>query len=166
MLSERLQIVFGESCRRVFASRNVVAGLMFMAIALAGLWISRNYPVGTAVRMGTGYMPRLLLWLLFLLGGAVLLVGLRESNKPRQSVSSWERLRPIVFITASIVIFALCIERLGLVISTLLLIFVGGMAHRELRLVEILLTSVVLVVLSLAVFIVGLDLTIPVWPDW
>jgi hypothetical protein len=156
-----------ERVRRIFARKNVRAGLMFIVIAILGLWISRNYPVGTALRMGTGYMPRLLLWCLFLLGAVIFLQGLRETDAPvERDGPAWERLRPIVFVTASVVTFALCIERLGLVVSILLLMFVGSLATRELRFVETLLTSVALIVLSLAVFILGLDLTIPVWPDW
>jgi hypothetical protein len=152
---------------RVLRSKNVLAGLMFMAIAVAGLWISRNYPVGTALRMGTGYMPRLLLWLLLLLGAVIMLQGAREADaQPPSPGRTWQSLRPIIFVSASIVAFALCIERLGLVLSIVVLVLVGSLAHRQLRFVETLLTGAVLLVLSLAVFIFGLDLTIPVWPDW
>ena len=37
---------------------------LFMAVAVFGLWLSRDYPIGTALRMGTGYVPRLLCWIL------------------------------------------------------------------------------------------------------
>jgi hypothetical protein len=169
MTTEAPHTAAGTQVRRILARKNVRAGLMFIVIAILGLWISRNYPVGTALRMGTGYMPRLLLWCLFVLGGVILLQGLREADAPAKSGSdgpAWERLRPIVFVTASLVTFGLCIERLGLVVSILLLTSIGSLANRELRFVETLLTSVALIVLSLAVFILGLDLTIPVWPDW
>ena len=52
----------------MLARADVLSGLMFIAIAAFGLWASRNYPVGTALRMGTGYVPRLLCWLLLGLG--------------------------------------------------------------------------------------------------
>ena len=63
--------------------KNVLAGLMFIAIAALGLWVSRNYPVGTALRMSTGYVPRLLCWLLMGLGAIVLVQGLRETDAAR-----------------------------------------------------------------------------------
>ena len=53
---------------RMLARKDVLAGLLFIAVAVLGLWISRDYPIGTALRMGTGYVPRLLCWLLFGLG--------------------------------------------------------------------------------------------------
>ena len=48
-------------------------------------------------------------------------------------MSAW---RPVIFVTASLVIFGLSIEQLGLVVSILLLIGVGAVAARELRPVE------------------------------
>ena len=63
-------------------------------------------------------------------------------------------------------IFALALERLGLVIAILLLIGVGGLAARDLRPIETLAAALVLIVLSWAIFIFGLGLTIPVWPEW
>src|SRR6476661_7747353 len=99
----------------LLARRDVLAGLLFVGVALLGLWLSRDYPIGTALRMGTGYVPRLL-----------------------------------------------C----GLVLSILLLIGVGSVAARELRPIETGMAALVLIALSWGIFILGLGLTIPVWPEW
>jgi hypothetical protein len=148
----------------LFARKNVLAGLMFIAVALVGLWESRNYPVGTALRMGTGYVPRLLCWLLIGLGSIILLQGLRESAaKDRSRMTG---LRPVIFVTTSLAIFGLSIERLGLVVSIFLLIGIGAIAARSLRPIETFIAALVLTALSWAIFIVGLGLTIPVWPEW
>jgi len=151
----------------LLARKDVLAGLLFISVALAGLWLSRDYPIGTALRMGTGYVPRLLCWILLGLGIVVLVQGLRETLPPRPltfgTSATW---RPVIFVTASLVIFGLSIERLGLVISILLLIAVGAVAARGLRPLETLIAALVLVVLSWAIFILGLGLTIPVWPEW
>ena len=68
--------------------------------------------------------------------------------------------------TIGLVLFGLSIERLGLVVAILLLIGFGSFASRTLRPWETLAAALVLIVLSWAIFIVGLGLTIPVWPDW
>jgi putative tricarboxylic transport membrane protein len=141
---------------RMLARKNVLAGLLFIAVAALGLWLSRDYPIGTALRMGTGYVPRLLCWLLLGLGAIVLVQGLREAQDAR----------PLIFVTASLVIFGLSIERLGLVVSILLLIGVGAVAARGLRPLETLAAALVLIILSWGIFILGLGLTIPVWPEW
>ena len=151
----------------VLVRKDVLAGALFMAVAVLGLWISRDYPIGTAFRMGTGYVPRLLCWILLGLGAIVFFLGLRDGQAQRRlsagGVTEW---RPVVFVTASLAIFGLAIERLGLVISIVLLIVVGAFASRALRPLETVVAALVLIVLSWAIFILGLGLTIPVWPEW
>jgi hypothetical protein len=75
-------------------------------------------------------------------------------------------LLPVVVVTVSLVAFALTVERLGLVLSILLLVGIGALAARGIKLWETLAAALGLIVLSWAIFIVGLGLTIPVWPDW
>jgi hypothetical protein len=152
---------------RALARKDVLAGLLFIVVAVLGLWISRDYPIGTALRMGTGYVPRLLCWLLLGLGAIVLVQGLRGAQGARSlSAGDVSALRPVVFVTASLVIFGVSIERLGLIVSILLLIGVGAVAARGLRPIETLAAALVLIVLSWGIFILGLGLTIPVWPEW
>ena len=149
----------------ILARKNVLAGLMFIAIAALGLWVSRDYPIGTALRMSTGYVPRLLCWILMGLGAAVLVQGLREKDAPPER-TSWRQLMPIVVVTTSLVAFAFAIEQLGLVLSILLLVGIGAIAARDIRIWETLVAALVLVALSWVIFILGLGLTIPVWPVW
>jgi putative tricarboxylic transport membrane protein len=165
---------------RVVARKNVLAGLMFMAVAAFGLWLSWNYPVGTALRMGTGYVPRLLCWVLMALGAVVLVQGLRERDSgppPRaggglaagsatNDRNPLTGLFPIIVVTGSLVAFGLSVERLGLVVAILLLIGIGGLAARGIKPWEVLATALGLIVLAWVIFIQGLGLTIPVWPDW
>lgn len=143
---------------------DVLSGLLFIAIAAFGLWASHSYPVGTALRMGTGYMPRLLCWLLLGLGVIVLAQGLRQPAEPlRSSPQAW---RAMLSVTLSLVAFGLSIERLGLVLAILLLTGIGALATRALRPVETAVAVLALIALSWAIFIFGLGLTIPVWPEW
>jgi hypothetical protein len=62
------------------ARADVLSGLLFIAVAAFGLWVSRDYTVGTALRMGTGYVPRLLCWMLMGLGVIVLVQGLDRKS--------------------------------------------------------------------------------------
>ena len=102
---------------RMLARKDVLAGLMFMAVAAFGLWLSRDYPIGTAFRMGTGYVPRLLCWILLGLGAVVFLQGLRAAQAERTvlagGATGW---RPVVLVTPSQGVLGLAIERLGLVL--------------------------------------------------
>jgi putative tricarboxylic transport membrane protein len=151
-------------CRRALTRKDVLSGLMFIAFALLGLWLSRNYPVGTAVRMGTGYVPRLLCWILLLLGGVILIMGLRAADA--EDAPPPLRWRPLVLIPTALVAFALTIERLGIVIAGLLLIGIGALGGREMRPLEVAAAAAVLVFFTWAIFIWALGLPIPVWPEW
>jgi hypothetical protein len=152
----------------MLAHKNVLAGLMFMGVAALGLWLSRDYPIGTALRMGTGYVPRLLCWILLGLGAVIFLQGLYEAHARGVRIagrggSAW---RPLIFVTLSLLVFALTLERLGLAIAILLLTGIGSLAARNLRPIETVVAALVLIALSWGIFIVGLGLTIPVWPEW
>ena len=146
---------------------------MFIGIGALGLWLSRHYPIGTALRMSTGYVPRLLCWVLIGLGAVVLVQGLRERQDLRERAAvrvpqpaALVRLWPVLVVTTSLVVFALSIEQLGLVLSILLLVGIGSLAARGIKPWEALAAAVGLIVLSWAIFILGLGLTIPVWPDF
>jgi hypothetical protein len=185
-------VKFCAPALRRLARKDVLAGLMFIAVAALGLWVSRNYPVGTALRMGTGYMPRLLCWILMTLGAVVLVQGLRQADDGeaagpaaanptaagqvaiahgagRTESPAWRTLAqifPIAVVTTSLVAFALTLEQLGLALAILLLISIGSVAARGIKLWEVAATAAGLIVLSWAIFIVGLGLPIPVWPDF
>jgi putative tricarboxylic transport membrane protein len=163
-MSDSGQYTAKQSPWDILARTDVLAGLLLMAVAALGLWVSRDYPVGTALRMNTGYVPRLLCWILLGLGALVLAQGLRTPSPPlRPTPAAW---RAVLSVTAALVAFGLGIERLGLVAAIVLLVGIGALASRELRLLEVAAAAVVLIVLSWSIFIFGLGLTIPVWPDW
>jgi putative tricarboxylic transport membrane protein len=145
--------------------KDVLAGLMFIAVAALGLYLSRNYPVGSMLRMGTGYVPRLLCWLLLVLGLIVALSGLlaRGAEIVSEDGSPW---RPLIFVPASLLAFALAVERFGLVVGATLLIVVGATAGRDSRIGEVVVTAVVLVAACVGIFIWGLALPIQTWPEW
>ena len=150
---------------QLLARRDALAGLLFMVVAAFGLWISRDYAVGTSLRMGTGYVPRLLCWLLLGLGAVIFVQGLREpaGKGTGAAAPAW---RAVIAVTVGMTAFGLSIERLGLVVAIALLTGIGALAARGQRPLEVALAAVALAVLSWAVFIFGLGLTLPVWPEW
>jgi hypothetical protein len=148
----------------VLTRRNVLAGLMFMALAVFALWVSRDYPVGTALRMGTGYVPRLLSWILLGLGLLIALTDIWSRADEEIDGESLPVLRPLFFVTLSIVVFGLTIERFGLVIAIMLLVMIGSLAGQGRRWVEAMIAGLAMAVASVAIFIWGLGLSIPIWP--
>jgi hypothetical protein len=150
---------------RVLAQKDVLAGLFFIGVALLGLWMSRDYQIGTALRMGTGYVPRLLCWVLLGLGVLVALQGLRAGAAEFGPFAEfwW---RPFVFVPLSILAFAYSIESLGAIVASALLIAVGAFAGRDMRPLEVVATAAILIALCWFIFIWGLGLPLSAWPDW
>jgi putative tricarboxylic transport membrane protein len=164
MMRKRDERVARPMDLRLLTRKDVLAGLLFIAFAALGLWASRNYPLGTALRMSTGYVPRLLCWLLAGLGVVIAMQGiLAHGERP---LGGGVHLRPLIFVPLSVIVFALTVERFGIVVATVLLVVVGALAGRGLRTLEVALTALVLVVATVVIFIYGLDLTIRVWPEW
>lgn len=147
---------------RVRNQQDLLSGVLFLAIALFALWVARDYPMGTAVRMSSGYFPRVLCLMLIALGLYVLARALVVEGPSLSAI----RLRPVVLITLAVAVFALSIQTLGIVLATFLLSFIGGHASPNVRVWEMLAAAVVLTVLSVAIFLWGLGLPLPLWPEF
>jgi hypothetical protein len=148
----------------VIGNKDVLAGLFLIGVAGLGLWLSRDYQIGTALRMGTGYVPRLLCWVLLGLGLIVLVQGLRAGAASGAFAEFWWR--PFVFVPLSLLAFVYTIESLGAIIASALLIGVGALAARDMRPLEVTATAAVLVALCWVIFIWGLGLPLSAWPEW
>jgi hypothetical protein len=140
--------------------RDFFAGLIFVAFGLAAIVIGSNYSLGSAARMGPGYFPRILGILLLVLGAALSLRALKIKGDP---LPRWYW-RPILVVLSSVVAFGLLVTHLGLVFSTIGLIFASSAASREFRPKEALISGILLAALAVGVFIFGLNLQLPIWP--
>ena len=138
------------------------AGLMFIGLGIFALYLGARYNLGTAARMGPGYFPRILGLLLLLLGAIITVRGLRGHGDP---VPPW-RWRPTVVVLGSVVFFGLIVAKVGLAISTVILILLASAASHEFRPKEAIIAGVLLAALSVGVFIVGLHLQLPIWPEF
>jgi hypothetical protein len=106
------------------APNDLIAGLFLLACAGLAWWFGRDLSVGSAFRMGPGYIPRLLTWVV--LGfGALLLLRAFVMTGPR--LAPWP-LRPIVLVIAAMVVFALSVERAGLLLASLLAVGLAALA--------------------------------------
>ena len=133
------------------------AGLVFAGIGAAAIFIARQYPFGTTLRMGPGYFPRVLGGILILFGIYVMVRGLRSNEKIQ---GNWS-VRALIVLPLSMVLFGVLMELAGFIPALAALIFVSAASGREFKFKEVLLLTVFLGVLSVAVFIWGLGLPYP-----
>jgi hypothetical protein len=138
-------------------NKDVWAGLMLIAIGAAAIFVARNYPFGTALRMGPGFFPVVLGGLLIVFGLAVLAIGLRQGES---MAGSWS-LRALIILPLSLILFGLLMEYAGFVPAMLVLIVGSATASTEFRFLEVLLFAAGLTALSVAVFVWALGLPYP-----
>ena len=63
-------------------TKDLISAALLIGFALVGLWLNMDHTLGSARRMGPGYMPMLAFWLLLGLGALVLLFGLFNGPDP------------------------------------------------------------------------------------
>ena len=136
------------------------AGALFVAIGVATIALGMRYTLGTAARMGPGYFPRILGLLLVVLGGVLALRALRIAGE-RVPPFRW---RPFVIVLGSVVLFGAIVQKAGVALATVILIVTASAASRDFRPRESLVVGVVLAALAVGVFVVGLQLQLPIWP--
>jgi len=141
-------------------NKDVLAGLMLMLIGAGAVFIARDYPIGSALRMGPGYFPVALGGILFLFGVYILVQGIikKERVKGSWSIKAWIIL-PIAFAA-----YGYLVDRGGFVPALVLLIVVSAAAGQEFRWKEVLVMTVGLTVLCVGLFIYALELPYPLFP--
>ena len=139
---------------------DLLASAIFIGLGALVLWSTGDLSVGSAAMMGPGFMPLMIGSLVIALGVVVGLIGLFKHAEPIDAVV----LRPLLILLASVAGFALAAEVAGFVIAAAGLILFGSMADKEWRLREALISSAVLTLFGLLVFIYGLDVQMPVSP--
>ena len=140
------------------------SGVLFASIGFAFAIIVKvyEYPMGTASRMGAGYFPFVLGIVMGVLG--LFIVG--QALVTRGGPSGTFAWRPLIWVLAAFVIFGLTAKLLGLVIAILLLVVISSYGGHEHKWKEAIISSIILAASSIGVFVYGLKLPFPIWPEF
>ncbi len=150
---------------KIKSQKDFWSGLMFLVVGIGFAWGALNYSFGSSARPGPGYFPFGLGILLAILGALTLFESLTietEGGEPIGDIA-W---KPLAIIVGSIALFGLLLPRLGMVISLPILVVTSAMAGDEFHWGEALINAAILTVGSWAIFILGLNLVIPLWPTF
>ncbi len=150
---------------KIKSQKDFWAGAMFLVTGLAFGLGALNYNFGSSARPGPAYFPFGLGMIQAVIGIVILFESLTIETEDGEPIGPWAW-RPLLTTIGAIAIFALTLPRLGLVVSLPILIAVVSMPNRDVRLKDIVISSVVLTLASWLIFIYGLGLTIPVWPPF
>lgn len=142
--------------------RDIIAGLLIIAIGLFwAIWAQQHYRVGTPTRMGPGWFPMYLGYVLAVVGVLITIPAFfRSGEKP---VIEW---RPVIWITASVLAFAGTVKLIGLVPAIFLQVGLGVLADTKLGWIGTLILASLTALFCHLVFYVALDIQLPpfIWP--
>jgi putative tricarboxylic transport membrane protein len=169
--------------------KDFLAGLVFLAFGAAAVYFAREYPLGTPMRMGSGYFPTLLGWILGAFGVYLSARGIwqmarrapraeeaeldfvqQDNLGPAPVAWSWRAAawgwRAVACIVASMVVFGFLMPRLGLVPALVAMFFVAALGGREFRWREVLVLTALMTALAVGVFVVLLKLPFQIFPGF
>lgn len=149
---------------RITNKRDFNAGLFFLVVAGIFGFLSQEYSMGTANRMGPGYFPTLLSAIMFLLGAITLVMSLLPADaQDPPGKTDW---RGLGLVLISVAFFALLLPLLGYVLATFSLIMIAASASREFSWKTAIPLAIGLIVFGIAVFGYGLELQFQVFPPF
>jgi Tripartite tricarboxylate transporter TctB family len=140
--------------------KDFYSGLLFATFGLAAIVIGRDYPMGTAVRMGPGYFPTILGGLLLMMGSIVAL----RSFAGRGTTLGGIALKALVLVLGAVSFFAGAIESLGLAVCVVAVVLISSLANDKFRPLELVALLVAMLGLAVGLFAYGLSLPFKVWP--
>ena len=93
-----------------------------------------------------------------ILGGTVIVALLTVYFRPDA--------KPLVLVTAATIFYGYLMKPLGLVIATAALVFISAAGGHEFKWKEVIILFIILIVFSVLVFVKGLTLPFPIWPEY
>jgi putative tricarboxylic transport membrane protein len=145
---------------RVKNPQDFWSGIFFIALGVLAIYLSRDYPMGSALQPGPGYFPVWLGGILIGLGAIIFGMSLKLEADSDESLTlrHWG-FRPWLVLPATLAIYAMLMEaEFGFVPSLIVLIVGCALAHKDVHWRETILLSIFLTAGAVAIFIYGLGL--------
>jgi uncharacterized membrane protein len=140
-------------------NKDLWASVMYIGTGALGMWIARDYPFGSALRMGPGYFPTVLGGIMVVMGIYVLALGLRKDHEKIQG--NWS-IRALIVLPLSMIAFGILMEEAGFIPAMAALIPISAAAGRDFKWVEVVALTIGLTILCWFGFIYLLGLPYPV----
>lgn len=137
-------------------------GAIYVAIGTGALVLSREYGMGTAVKMGPAYFPTLLSALLIGIGSISIVRSFLRPGTPVGSLA----IKGLVLVTAATLLFGVLVRGAGTAIALPLLILISARASTRFRWGYALALALGVTVFSILVFQVGLGVPLPILGSW
>ena len=145
------------------ALKDLLAGGLFVVLGLAFALGSLTYDIGSPLRMGPGYVPLALGILLVALGVLVIGKGFIAGRGDAIGEVDW---RAVILVAASLIFFGLTVRGLGVIGALFGAALLAALARSATSVREAVVIAAGLTVLSVVIFIVALQLRLPLIGTW
>lgn len=142
------------------SSQDLLCGILYILVGAVGLYISRDYSMGTPTRLGTGVFPMILCWGMI---GSGVVVMIQAFLTEGEKLTPWAW-RPVILISIGTILFSLLIDTAGLIIAMTVLMLCGAFAGQGHKWKQTALFMVIMVGIGVGLFIWGLGMPIKVLP--
>lgn len=88
-------------------AKDIAASVFLLLVAFVGLWLNQDHSLGTARRMGPGYMPMLVFWLQIGLSALVLVLAFFSGPDPLQKWTGLESATLAIGVAAGVIMWKL-----------------------------------------------------------
>ena len=143
--------------KRLFDNKDFLSGLHFLFLGGIRWWMARDYPFGSALRMGPGYFPTVLSVIVVIAGIWFLIKGMRSDEIVK---GNWS-IRALIVLPLATCIFGILMEEGGFVPAMIGLCIVSAASGKEFKWLEVILLTIGLTISCAAGFIYGLGLPYP-----
>jgi putative tricarboxylic transport membrane protein len=142
--------------------RDFWAGLLYLIIGAAALYMARDYEMGTAVSMGPGYFPIVLSGLLMFIGSISLIRSFIVHGEPLKGFA----ISKILYVTVSILAFALVVDGAGFAIAVVLVFVISAAASKFFNWKFTLAIALASSIFCSLLFVKGLGIPLPIFGSW
>ncbi|MBF8185645.1 tripartite tricarboxylate transporter TctB family protein [Nonomuraea sp. K274] len=142
---------------------DVLAGGVFILIGGGFVAGALGYELGTPLRMGPGAFPLLVGAIVGALGLAIVIKGLIVGEVVSFGPIPW---RAVAVIVLAVVFFGFTVRGLGFVPTSAVTALLTTLASTRVRPLTAVAVAAGLTVASTLIFVVGLQLRIPLWGPW
>lgn len=147
---------------RLKSSSDLGAGILLVVIPLAFLSAGWNLEHGNLVAMGPGHFPRYVAGLALLIGLVLIGKSIAVENTALPKIA----FRPLASVLGSVAFFGFTIEVLGLPLTTVFTIILASLAAPSPKWRRIAMLAVGMSASVSLIFVRGLGLPIPLWPQF
>jgi hypothetical protein len=138
------------------------AGIIYLFFGTGAFIIARDYPMGTALRMGPSYFPSILSVLLVLIGIIALFRSATKAGSPIGGFAA----KGLVLVITSTLLFGLILRGAGLIIALPLLVIVSAYGSMYFRWSTAFTMAAGLTVFCILIFLKGLGVPLPLLGSW